>query len=91
MARPKIPLPVVERDGPFREFKQDASIVSVELADGSTVGRVLLVYPNEVWAVDGANAMPFDPVQVVRAFQTADDLATRSSSEWKFFGGTDAI
>lgn len=91
MVCPKIPLAIVERDGPFREFKQDASIVSLELADGRTLGRVLLVYPNEIWAVDGKDELPFDPAQVVRAFQTADDLATRSSSEWRFFGEADAI
>jgi len=90
VARYEIPHAVIERFGPFTEFKQDGAIVSVELVDGSVVNRVLLVYPNEVWAVQGADVMPFDPEQVVRVFQTPEDLATRSSSDWKFFGATNA-
>jgi hypothetical protein len=88
MARYEIPPVVIERCGPFEEFKQDGAIVSVQLANGNIVNRVLLVYPNEVWAVQGADAMPFDPEQVVRVFQTPEDLNTRSSSDWTFFGIT---
>jgi hypothetical protein len=81
---------IVERDGPFSEFKQNGAIVTVELADGRTIERVLLVYPNEVWAVQGSDRMPFDPRQVVKVFQTPGDLGTRITSEWMFFAAANA-
>ena len=90
MPRYKIPIEVIDRFGPFDEFKQGGSIVSVELADGRIVEQVLLVYPNEVWAVRGSDRMSFDPKNVVRVFQTPTDLATRTTSEWVFFGATNA-
>jgi hypothetical protein len=90
VARYEIPRDIVERDGPFTEFKQDAAIVSVELAGGNTIGQVLLVYPNQVWAVRGRDTIPFDPPQVVRIFQSSEDLRTRTTSDWTFFGEGDA-
>ena len=90
MPRYEIPSPIVERDGPFEEFKQDGAIVSVELADGKIIGQVLLVYPNQVFAVRGCDRMPFDPLQVVRVFQSPEDLRTRTTSKWTFFGAADA-
>jgi hypothetical protein len=87
VARYEIPRGIVERDGPFAEFKQDAAIVSVELVGGQTIGQVLLVYPNQIWAVRGRDAIPFDPSQVVRIFQSSEDLRTRTTSDWTFFGG----
>jgi hypothetical protein len=90
VARYEIPPDLVARDGPFAEFKQNASIVSVELADGHTVGQVLLIYPNEVWAVQGSDHMPFDTRHIVRVFQTPRDLETRTTSDWKFFGAENA-
>jgi len=86
VARYEIPRGIVERDGPFGEFKQDAAIVSVELTGGQIIGQVLLVYPNQVWAVKGRDAMPFDPSQVARIFQSSEDLRTRTTSDWTFFG-----
>ena len=90
MARYEIPTSVIERFEPFAEFKQDAAIVSVELVDGRIVEQVLLVHPNEVWAVHGSERMPFDPGDVIRVFQTPSDLATRTTSEWVFFGSANA-
>ena len=86
MAKYEIPLDVIHRYGPFEEFKQDGSIVSVELANGRIFHKVLLVYPNEVFSVQGEKEMPFESGEVVRVFQTEEDLATRSSSNWVFFG-----
>ena len=91
MTRYQIPQAVVERDGPFTEFKQDGAIVSVELVGGDVVSGVLLIYPNEVWAIRDADAISFDPKHVVKVFQTPEDLAARSSSDWKFFGESNAI
>lgn len=45
-------------------------MVGMQLANGSIVSRELLIYPNELWAVQDADAMPFDPERVVRVFQT---------------------
>lgn len=87
-ARYLIPWDIVERDGPFEEFKQDGAVVSVELADGRTYGGVLLVYPNEIWAMDGYSELPFDPQSIKRIFQTEHDLADRSKSSWGFFGSS---
>jgi hypothetical protein len=86
MAKYEIPMDVIRRYGPFEEFKQNGSIVSVELANGRTIHKVLLVYPNEVFSVQGEKEMPFNPNEVVRVFQTEEDLVTRSSSSWVFFG-----
>ena len=81
----EIPANVVERDGPFEEFKQDAAFVSVELADGRKFEHLLLLHPNYLIAMKGESVLPFDPKQVMRAFQTAEDLKLRSSSNWAFW------
>jgi len=86
MAKYEIPLEVINRFGPFEEFHQDGSMVSVELSNGKIINKVLLIYPNAVFAVQGEDKMPFDVKDVVTVFQTTDDLATRSSSDWVFFG-----
>jgi hypothetical protein len=81
----EIPTEVVQRDGPFDEFKQDAAFVSVELADGSRFNHLLVLYPNYIIAMKGASVLPFDPKQIRRAFQTDEDLKLRSSSSWVFW------
>lgn len=91
MARHEIPQSVLDRDGPFAPFKRDGAIVTVELADGTTFGEVLLVYPNAVWAVRGHAQMPFDSGHVVRVFQRREDLRTRTTRDWVFFGKGNAI
>jgi len=86
MSKYEISMDVINRFGPFEEFKQDGSIVSVELVNGKVIERVLLIYPNQVFSVQGETQMPFNPKEVVRVFQTEMDLATRTSSSWSFFG-----
>jgi hypothetical protein len=86
MAKYEIPMAVIDRFGPFDEFHKDGSMVSIELSSGKIIHKVLLVYPNEVYAVQGEKEMPFKVKDVVRVFQTEEDLATRSSSDWVFFG-----
>jgi hypothetical protein len=81
----EIPLHITERDGPFSEFKQDASFVTVELNDGKNVPGVLLLYPNYVIAIEGETDLPFSPKNVVKITQTKEDLNKRSSSEWSYF------
>jgi len=76
------PKAVIERDGPFDEFAKDASIVSVELNDGRIFSRVLLVYPDFIGAIHGVQELPFAPVDVIRIFQTPENLKDRSSQDW---------
>jgi hypothetical protein len=80
-----LPEDVVQRDGPFREFKQDAAFVSVELKDGRLFHHVLILYPGQIIAMKGQDTLPFEPNQVKRVFQTEDDLKMRSDSRWTFW------
>jgi len=76
---------VVDRDGPFSEFKPDGAFVSVELADGRQFAGILVVFPNRIAAMDGCDVLPFEPSEIVRAFQTHRDLHRRSSSSWTYW------
>jgi hypothetical protein len=80
-----IPEAVLRRDGPFEEFKQDAAMVSVELADGRQFHHLLVLYPNYIIAMKDHSVLPFDPADIVRAFQTERDRKIRSSSSWTFW------
>jgi len=79
------PKSLVERDGPFREFKQDGAIVSVELKDGTIFGAVLLVYPDIIGAMPEVDSIPFAVEDISKIFQTEDNIGCRSSSKWTFF------
>ncbi len=68
-----IPLHIIERDGPFSTFKQDASFVTVELSNGKNVTGVLLLHPNYVIAVEGETDLPFSPKNIVKITQTKED------------------
>jgi len=81
----EIPRHITERDGPFSEFKKDASFVTVELIDGKNVPGVLLLYQNYVIAVEGETDLTFSPKNVVKIIQTEKDLNRKSSSDWSFF------
>ena len=81
----EIPTEVVQRDGPFDEFKQDAAFVSVELNDGRRFDHLLVLYPNYIIAMKGKSVLPFDPKQNIRVYQTDEDLKLRSSSSWVFW------
>ena len=80
-----IPDDVYKKFGPFDEFKQDASFVTVELSDGRKFSGVLVLYPNFIIAMEGFDEIPFDPSSIVRVCQTGDDLKKRSSSDWTFW------
>ena len=81
----QIPQNIYERDGPFKEFKQDAAIVSVELDDGRVFPGVVVLFPNYIIAMEGYSDLPFDPAKVIRVLQTAQDLKSRSKSDWVWF------
>jgi len=80
-----IPESVYNRDGPFDEFKQDASIISVETIDGRTFSGILVLHPNYIIAMQGQKMIPFDPSTIIIAFQTDEDKKTRSRSDWTFW------
>ena len=81
----RLPIQVIERDGPFAEFKQDVAYVTVELADGVRIENVLVLYPDRIIGVKGSETLTFDPTNVVRVFQTDSDLQCRNSSSDTFF------
>lgn len=78
----QIPEEVFKRDGPFKEFKQDASVVTVELSDKSEHSKVLVLYPNYIIGMKGRTTIPFDPTDIVRVYQTPSDEATRTDKSW---------
>ncbi|MBY6211231.1 hypothetical protein KUV95_06670 [Microbulbifer agarilyticus] len=81
----KIPQAIYERDGPFKEFKQDASIVTVKLQDGDEYQGVLVLYPIYIIGVQGHKSLPFNPNQIESVKQTSTDLGMRSDSSWVLF------
>jgi len=81
----EIPMALIERDGPFEEFKQDGAMISIELFDGRKFTGILLVHPNRIAAMEGQDVLPFNPSDIVRVYQTPDDLGRRSSSGWTFW------
>jgi hypothetical protein len=80
-----IPMKIIKRDGPFDEFKQDASIVSIQLEDNTIFEHVLVLYPNYIISMQDKNEVPFDTSKISKVFQTESDLNMRSSSDWIFF------
>ena len=76
----EIPMSVIDKWGPFHEFAQDASMVTVELSDGTIITGVLIVYPNYIGAIEGEDDLVFSPNNVVKVFQTPADLKKRSKS-----------
>ncbi|WP_404409098.1 hypothetical protein LG272_01230 [Pseudidiomarina marina] len=77
-------LDLIKRDGPFDEFKQDVSVVSVELKSGEQFHQILLMYPNEIIGMKGMSSLPFAVKEVNKVFQTKDDLSTRADMSWVF-------
>lgn len=80
----EIPMSVIDKYGPFHEFAQDASMVSVELKNGEILSGVLIVYPNYIGAIEGKDDLVFSPKDVVKVFQTEEDLKKRSKSSWSW-------
>ena len=80
-----LPDAVLQRDGPFTEFKQDAAFVSVELQDGRFFHHLLIVYPNYIVALKDHATLPFRLAEIVRAFQTKEDRKLRSTVGWTFW------
>jgi hypothetical protein len=84
LAELEIPMSVIDKCGPFHEFSQDASMVSIELKNGVTITGVLIVYPNYIGAIEGEDDLMFSPNEVVKVFQTPEDLKKRSKSSWSW-------
>ena len=77
---------IIERDGPFSEFKQDASIVSVKLKSGKIYHQILLLYPDCVIGMNGYEQLPFRIEDISEVFQDEVDLSSRSEISWLFKG-----
>ena len=80
----ELPKGIAQLNGPFEEFKQDVSIVTVELQNGNVYERVMLLYPNYVIAVADKTELPFKPSQVVRVSQAESKNRKFKDSNWCF-------
>jgi hypothetical protein len=80
-----IPKEVALERAPFEEFKQDLSIVNVQLSDGSVFKNVMLLYPNIVIAVAGSESLPFNPKQVVNVSQSPQKLRRFKDFTWSYW------
>ena len=81
----EIPMDIAQVNGPFEEFKQDVSIVTVTLADESVFERVMVLYPNYVIAVAEHHKIPFNPSDVVGVHQEARRLQRFKDSSWVYW------
>ncbi len=81
----QIPMSVAQSNGPFEEFKQDVSIVSIKTKNGESFERVMLLYPNYVIAVADHNELPFDPSSVVEVTQAPKKLRRHQDSNWVYW------
>jgi len=52
----------------FPEYKMGTHKVALKLRDGTIVENVLVAWGNEVIRVDGVDGCPFDPKEVVDAY-----------------------
>ena len=84
MKKLKIDLSIINIDGPFKEFKQDASIVSVKLKSGMIFNQILLLFPNEIIGMKGFKNLPFDVDEILKVYQDDVDLVSRSEKNWIF-------
>ena len=81
----EIPLDVAQANGPFEEFKQDVSIVTVKLNSGEIFERVMLLYPNYVIAVAEHHKLPFKPSDVVEVTQSPRNKRRFEDSSWVYW------
>lgn len=81
----EIPLNISQVSGPYEEFKQDVSIVSVKLISGELFDRVMLLYPNYVIAVAECEVLPFCPSDVIEVFQKPSKYRKHSDSNWVYW------
>ena len=84
LAELEIPMPVIDKCDPFHEFAQDASMVTVELKNKNIITGVLIVHQNYIGAIEGEDDLVFSPKDVVKVFQTPEDLTKRSKSSWSW-------
>ena len=77
---------IVKRDGPFKEFKQDAAIVNLIMRDTAVVENVLVIYPNIIASIKGQSDITFKCSEIVSVAQTDSNLKERTNNHWVFFG-----
>ncbi len=81
----EIPIDIAQANGPFEEFKQDVSIVTVTLSNGTVYERVLVLYPNYVIAVADSEMLPFKPSEVVVVHQGSKESCRFKDFNWVFW------
>jgi hypothetical protein len=81
----EIPKDIAQLNGPFEEFKQDVSIVTVKLQNGIVYERVMLLYPNYVIAVADKTVLPFSPLEVVAVSQADNINREFKDSNWCYW------
>ena len=75
---------IIDRDGPFKEFKQDASIVSVKLKSGVIFNQLILLFPNEIIGMKNYSNIPFETNEILEVYQDDIDLVSRGEKDWLF-------
>ncbi|NVK25973.1 MAG: hypothetical protein HWE10_13685 [Gammaproteobacteria bacterium] len=81
----EIPIDIAQKNGPYKEFKQDVSIVTVKTLDGCSFERVMLLYPNYVIAVAEQDRLPFKPSSVVEVTQAPQVMRKHNDSNWVYW------
>ncbi len=84
MKTKKIASAIIDRDGPFSEFKQDASVVSVKLQSGKVYRRILLLYPDIIIGMKGYKDLPFETNEILEVYQDDVDLSLRGKKDYLF-------
>ena len=64
----QLPISVEERIRSFGEYKMGVHRVALGLQDGSIIEDVFVAWSREVVRVGGVDGSPFDPAEVVEAF-----------------------
>jgi len=75
---------IILRDGPFAEFKQDVSIIDIELTSRKIYKNILILYPNKIIGMEGVRKLPFEPKEIKKVFQDKKDLKRRADKSWLF-------
>lgn len=81
----EIPMDIAQKNGPYEEFKQDVSIVTIKTLDGQHFERVMLLYPNYVIAVAEQDRLPFEPSSVVEVTQAPSAMRKHKDSKWVYW------
>ncbi len=71
--------------GRLEEFANNAAIASVRVKGCKVFSPVVVVFPNNIAAIEGYDDLPFSVEDIEAVFQTAANLKQRSQSTWSWF------